>query len=970
MWKALVRVESVKRVCASGEREREREREMMMMMDVMVSRSIQKKGVVMLMVILLVMLVVCGNVKAERKVVHVATASAAVRDAVERITDRMVLFGFDEARRSGHVQEDDMETGQRHRRQRQRRRLHDTNDGGGGETIGSSSSSVGNPIRFTTSFQITTLSPEEQAYIVGIVGNATERLSRTISLRDPVEGALLLQHRCEQGWRWSQSGREECGVYADNSNCFEAKHRQQYFGDKEVCTGVFPGDCTTTPGGSGAEDTDFILYVTATDNENCSSGASDETGTDRLAQGGFCAVDEESGRPLAGAINFCPGAIDLDTGRPDVDVAVHEIVHALVFSSELYALYTDADGNVRGYENVVGTNATTGESYLMTPLVVEAARQQAACESIAGALLENEGAQGTAGVHWESRHYRGETMVGTTPSVDVPTSLSNLTLALFEDSGWYLPHYCMADLLLWQYRAGCDAYYARCSDRPLPEALESSFCSSVGTTACVYDYSSVGVCSPMTLNAGCRIIEPYNNLQCTVQNFGDDEPSDEDDPNSPLFWGQAYGGDSRCLPMVEGDTSRRIIRDGIQVTTYSRSNLGGGCFTVECEYDDANEATVYVSVFGKRMECKEGEMVNLSGSSGFLPGSRIGPCPPPSALCATFPEGEALAIAAAGGGGEECESESGGSSDGGGDGQRSGEEDSSSEKSGGSGDDDDDDDDDGNFFTACFPSSATALTEDGREVPLAQLRVGDSVAVPSSSYDDGDGIRYERILSFSHFLTDEENAVYEFTSLEVANEVDDRSDDGCTLAADDNALASKDVEKADGIPTVTDSSSSFSSPSLSWVAADAGVAAASNMTATSVFMASDHHLIPVLRRSGAFSARDIRTQAKSVKPAFDGSGRLVKDSELMRASDIVPGDILLRHDTHGTLVPAAVVRVWRSHASGLINPHTASGYLFIDGVVASCYTSAVPTHVADIALAPAHWLRHVIFAVQSILPLL
>jgi len=40
------------------------------------------------------------------------------------------------------------------------------------------------------------------------------------------------------------------------------------------------------------------------------------------------------------------------------------------------------------------------------------------------------------------------------------------------------------------------------------------------------------------------------------------------------------------------------------VTTYSRSNLGGGCFTVECEYDDANEATVYVSVFGKRMECK------------------------------------------------------------------------------------------------------------------------------------------------------------------------------------------------------------------------------------------------------------------------------------------------------------------------------------------------------------------------------
>lgn len=57
------------------------------------------------------------------------------------------------------------------------------------------------------------------------------------------------------------------------------------------------------------------------------------------------------------------------------------------------------------------------------------------CDTLDGAKLEDEGGSGTAGSHWESRMFMGEIMVGKSAasSRDV---LSNVTLALAEDSGW------------------------------------------------------------------------------------------------------------------------------------------------------------------------------------------------------------------------------------------------------------------------------------------------------------------------------------------------------------------------------------------------------------------------------------------------------------------------------------------------------------------------------------------------------
>ena len=71
------------------------------------------------------------------------------------------------------------------------------------------------------------------------------------------------------------------------------------------------------------------------------------------------------------------------------------------------------------------------------------------------------GGSGTAGSHWEKRLVANEFM---NPQVaDNPVLFSALTLALFEDTGWYKPNYGAAQHLPWGYKQGKYSKSERCS---------------------------------------------------------------------------------------------------------------------------------------------------------------------------------------------------------------------------------------------------------------------------------------------------------------------------------------------------------------------------------------------------------------------------------------------------------------------------------------------------------------------------
>ena len=92
--------------------------------------------------------------------------------------------------------------------------------------------------------------------------------------------------------------------------------------------------------------------------------------------------------------------------------------------------------------NVRGGTQTRTIDLMVTPRVVEEVRLHFNCSDLEGAELEDQGGDGTALTHWEKRIFQNEAMTGTVHTEN--PVYSRLTIALLEDSGWYLPNYDLA----------------------------------------------------------------------------------------------------------------------------------------------------------------------------------------------------------------------------------------------------------------------------------------------------------------------------------------------------------------------------------------------------------------------------------------------------------------------------------------------------------------------------------------------
>ncbi|ETV82335.1 hypothetical protein, variant [Aphanomyces astaci] len=219
------------------------------------------------------------------------------------------------------------------------------------------------------------------------------------------------------------------------------------------CANTIPPYLKTT----GIANTDFLIHVTA----RPTSGAV-------LAWALPCNIDQY-GRPISGQANFGPNRLDTQSGSRagQIGTAIHEITHALGFSSSRFADFRQPlNGPLWGYSNVVSQTQQNGifVSKIITPQVVKQAKQQFNCPDWpgAGAELEN-GPTGSSDFssHWEKRVFNKEYMTATSSSSPV---YSAMTLAFFEDTGWYTANYSMAQALPWGYLEGCSFATGRCAD--------------------------------------------------------------------------------------------------------------------------------------------------------------------------------------------------------------------------------------------------------------------------------------------------------------------------------------------------------------------------------------------------------------------------------------------------------------------------------------------------------------------------
>ena len=96
--------------------------------------------------------------------------------------------------------------------------------------------------------------------------------------------------------------------------------------------------------------------------------------------------------------------------------------------------------------------------------------------------------------------WQNEAMTGTHTQNPI---YSRITLALMEDTGWYMPNYELADELKWGHNLGCDFALESClswmEKRSRSGKSIHPFCNKVKwdplETECTDDRSSVALCN-------------------------------------------------------------------------------------------------------------------------------------------------------------------------------------------------------------------------------------------------------------------------------------------------------------------------------------------------------------------------------------------------------------------------------------------------------------------------------------------
>jgi len=277
-------------------------------------------------------------------------------------------------------------------------------------------------------------------------------------------------------------------------------------------------------------------------------------------------------RPNFGKIVFNLGLINTTSNSTDsfdelLKVTVHELTHVVAFSSGLYKFFIDPTNNLNyGDANVaqIYTNDTNTKPILKTPLVVEAAKKHYNCATLTGMRLEDEGSTQSVGSHWERSVLQNEYM--TASAVGREAVISNFTLSLFQDSGWYQVNFSKVDEIQWGHGEGCNFASVACAATPGPfpeyppaNQVHCNFLSTgIGNTTATDTFSN-----------GCAYTQAYSNRKCY--------DGTQNTVQSQNVFGETFGPESRCVQssvLNSAFTSDRDPTRCLQTKCYPPTTVG------------------------------------------------------------------------------------------------------------------------------------------------------------------------------------------------------------------------------------------------------------------------------------------------------------------------------------------------------------------------------------------------------------
>ena len=176
-----------------------------------------------------------------------------------------------------------------------------------------------------------------------------------------------------------------------------------------------------------------------------------------LASAGPRRIDSMK-RPFVGVVNINKN-VDYSKKKSQEyldSIILHEFTHILGFLNLFFEEY---------YHNIYWEVDSYGinRSYINSSKVLEVARKYYNCSEINGVALEEYGGEGTVGSHWEARILLGDYMNGYTYTEE--QVISEFTLALLEDTGYYKPNYYTGGLMRYGKNKGCSFVKDSCVNK-------------------------------------------------------------------------------------------------------------------------------------------------------------------------------------------------------------------------------------------------------------------------------------------------------------------------------------------------------------------------------------------------------------------------------------------------------------------------------------------------------------------------
>ncbi|CAH8573696.1 unnamed protein product [Schistosoma curassoni] len=373
-------------------------------------------------------------------------------------------------------------------------------------------------IVYTSGFQNNTLFEQIKTKIVL---PALTYWEKSLGVKKIASDNIILERQCLDGQtsyvKWPNG---TIGIYCnkgceDITRCFTEPIPDNYLNGCKTFVANKPSIQGSR--GSGIPPNGYLIFVDASATEPCQS-------EDLLAYALACQLEFGTDRPVAGYVNMCPTQLSIkpEDVRSSISTFIHEMAHALGFSSTSYAFLREEDGTPRTprdpqtnlpalgqdsdyiylaskstvtkvqriWVSAVSTTIRTID-VIVLPSVLAEARAHYNCPTMDGMDLENDGGSGTAFVHFEKRITEDELMSG---SYSKDSYVSSLTLAYFKDTGWYNVNMSMAQNWRFGKNWGCEFVQLSCYEYMKIQVAKNNpitpYCNKLSSTdikCLVYD---------------------------------------------------------------------------------------------------------------------------------------------------------------------------------------------------------------------------------------------------------------------------------------------------------------------------------------------------------------------------------------------------------------------------------------------------------------------------------------------------